>query len=108
MVGGNSAQLAKIGRLLLGVTLAASIILVPWWVSLIVAVCLALVTERPYEILVFGFLSDLIYADFRPETLDFPFFLLDHFVMTFIMAGIILFSSVLWQRTRWRTIVMRS
>lgn len=108
MVGGNSARFARIARPLLWATLAASIIFLPWWVSLVVAACLALVAECPYEILVFGFLSDLTYADFRPEALDFSFLLLDHFVVTLGMAGIILFSSVLWKRTRWRMLIMRS
>ncbi len=108
MVGGNSTHSGRtrIVRILLGVILLASVIFLPWWASLLIAVCAGLATERPYEILIFGFLSDLIYADFNPEGLDFSFFILDHFIVTLGMAGIILSSHVLWQRTRWKAIVI--
>jgi len=109
MVGGNSARYGnrRIVRVLFGTALLASIIFLPWWVSFMVAICASLVTEHPYEILVFGFLSDLIYADFHPEGLNVSFFLFDHFIMTLGMAGIVLFSHILWQRTRWKSIITR-
>lgn len=56
-------------RLLFNLTIIISIILLPWWVTLLCAVAFVIFVDRYYELILFGAIYDVIYGVQTNESL---------------------------------------
>ncbi len=74
-------------RVTINIVLLASILFLPWWVSVAIMVFL-LALYRAYEVFLWGFLMDALYSGPVPLYLNIPILFTIMSVLLFIVIGV--------------------
>ncbi len=82
-------------RILFSVALFISILFLPWWISLLLALLFLFMIERYYEIVVFGLAMDILYSSSMSLVLG-----LFHIPLVFFLCSIILLGCVELLKTK--------